>query len=303
MGKEVRAVIERQQRMKGKTMAKRIVKGILRYQRCLALMISFILVFGSTAQAGAAVGKVGGSAESASTINILLIGNSYTKYNNMPGMLRKICTSKGQKVKVTSVAKSMASLSDFASRSTSLGKKVRRLLKTQKWDYVVLQERHYYPLTDISEMLKSVRALQPYIEAAGAKTALYMTWAPEKGHSDYQKYKKLVSSRTEYQKKITRAYEYVADKTDAIVIPVGLAFENAQKQSKSLSLIAKDKSHPTKCGSYLAACTIYAALFDQSPVGASTAGVKKNSAKQLQQISWKVCKRYIGEASGISQFY
>lgn len=278
--------------MREKIIAKGQKNGARRYQRCLALLISFVLLFGGTVQPGAAVNFANGTAESTRTIKILLIGNSYTKYNNMPDMLRKICTSKGQKVKVTAVAKSKACLSDFASKSTSVGRKVHKLLKTQKWDYVVLQERHYYPLTNISEMEKSVRALQPYIEAAGAETALYMTWAPEKGHSDYQNYRRLVSGRAKYQKQITHSYEYIADITGAMVIPVGIAFESGRQQNKNLTLVGKDKSHPTKYGSYLAACVIYASLFDRSPTGASGAGVKRNYAKQLQQLSWKTYKRY-----------
>lgn len=298
--------------MKGKTMTKGIPEKRIKYRRVLALLLSLLLVLGSTVQTEAAVSgtavngtTVSGTASSAEesrTVSILLIGNSYTKYNNMPTMLRKICTSMGKKVKVTCVAKSKASLSDFASRSTYVGKRVHSLLKRQSWDYVILQDRHYYSLTNVSGMLKAVRALQPYISAAGAKMALYMTWAPEKGHSDYKTYKKLVSGKTEYQRRIKRAYEYVAHKTGAMVIPVGLAFETAGNQS-SLKLIGTDKSHPTKYGSYLAACSIYASLFGESPEGASAAGVKKSAAKKLQRLSWKTCRSYTGEASGISQFY
>lgn len=275
----------------------------------MALLLSVLVIFSSPVLAEEVYegnyesAAVSTNMENGGTIKILMVGNSYTRYNNMPNMLRKICASKGLKVKVTYVTKSKACLSDFASKYTDIGKKVRKLLKTQKWDYVVLQERHYYPLTDVSKMKKAVSSLKPYIEEAGAKIFLYMTWAPESGHADYQKYKNLVSGKAEYQKKIARSYEYVARKTGAAVIPVGLAFEKAGKQSGYPALIGKDKSHPTKYGSYLAACTIYTGLFGSSSVGASAAGVKKSTARQLQKLSWKTWNSYTLETRGISQFY
>lgn len=252
-----------------------------------AVIVSLILLFGGAEQTFASLQAVKMADSSEQTVRILMIGNSYTGYNNLPGMLQKICTDKGKKVKVAAVTKSGSCLRDFASRTTEVGKRVHRLLKKQKWDYVILQERHYYPLINASGMEKAVCSLLPYIEASGAQMALYMTWAPEKGHKDYQMYSSLVSGRYSYQKKVALTYRKIAEKTDAILIPVGIAFQNVLKEKKSISLIENDKSHPTKQGSYLAACMMYASIFHDSPEGAAAGTLNKDTTVFLQKMSWR----------------
>jgi hypothetical protein len=57
-----------------------------------------------------------------------------------------------------------------------------------------------------------------------------------------------------------------------------------------------DRRHPTLAGSYLAACTFYAALFAESPVGHPyTAGLSDEAALTLQKIAWQTVQRYYGE--------
>ncbi len=51
----------------------------------------------------------------------------------------------------------------------------------------------------------------------------------------------------------------------AIVAPVGLAWQAARKQNARLALYHDDHSHPMPEGSYLAACTLYAACFGNVP--------------------------------------
>ena len=55
---------------------------------------------------------------------------------------------------------------------------------------------------------------------------------------------------------------------DALVIPVGLAFDLAYERRPDIELHkAFDGSHPTLLGTYLAAATTFAALYDVSAVG------------------------------------
>ena len=54
----------------------------------------------------------------------------------------------------------------------------------------------------------------------------------------------------------------------ALVIPVGLAFEEAYERRPELSLHKFfDGSHPELEGTYLAACVVFASLYGTSPVG------------------------------------
>jgi len=51
------------------------------------------------------------------------------------------------------------------------------------------------------------------------------------------------------------------------VAPVGIAWAEVRRERPSIELFFSDGSHPSAAGSYLAACTLYAALFNRSPVG------------------------------------
>jgi hypothetical protein len=54
---------------------------------------------------------------------------------------------------------------------------------------------------------------------------------------------------------------------DALVIAAGLAFAKATGKRLDLELYRPDKRDPTLIGTYLAACTAYAAVYKRSPVG------------------------------------
>jgi hypothetical protein len=77
------------------------------------------------------------------------------------------------------------------------------------------------------------------------------------------------------------------------VIPAGLAFAAAGKQRPGLVLHAADKRHPSVAGTYLAAATVYAALFRKSPEGLKyTAGLDGDTAGFLQTVAWQTVQDY-----------
>ena len=77
------------------------------------------------------------------------------------------------------------------------------------------------------------------------------------------------------------------------VIPVGLAFARAIAAKPDLELYVADKRHPSLAGTYLAACTTYAALWGKSPVGLGyTAGLPADTVRVLQTAAWEAVQRY-----------
>ena len=79
----------------------------------------------------------------------------------------------------------------------------------------------------------------------------------------------------------------------AQVIPVGLAFARAIAMKPDLELYVADKRHPTLAGTYLAACTSYAALYGKSPVGLSyIAGLPADTARLLQTAAWETVQAF-----------
>jgi hypothetical protein len=92
---------------------------------------------------------------------------------------------------------------------------------------------------------------------------------------------------------LAEAYTKAGNDNDALVIPAGLAFARALQQKPGLVLHASDKRHPSLAGTYLAACTIYAALYKKSPEGLGyTAGLDADTAKFLQGVAWHTVQDY-----------
>ena len=60
-----------------------------------------------------------------------------------------------------------------------------------------------------------------------------------------------------------------------------------------LELYAPDKRHPSLAGTYLSACTTYAALFGRNPVGLGyTAGLPADTVRLLQTAAWEAVQAY-----------
>jgi hypothetical protein len=113
----------------------------------------------------------------------------------------------------------------------------------------------------------------------GAKPVWFMSWA--------------YADKPEMTEELAEAYTQAGNDNNAFVIPAGLAFARALKQRPDLVLYAPDKRHPSVAGTYLAATTIYAALFKKSPAGLSyTAGLDAPTAALLQATAWDTVQDY-----------
>lgn len=247
---------------------------------CLAMMLCGIPV---TAHAA------GQHTPKASPTRILFVGNSYTKRNHMPNLFRKLCKNSGQNVVVRSLTNPGHSLKNTSDPTTANGRKLYRLLRTQRWDYVILQDRRYYPISKPKRMKRTIRTLAPYIKNAGAQMVLYQTWAPGKWHNDYDRYDS-VSNRSDYQNILNRTIAEIAAEHDALVAPVGTAFLLCNRSSYGIRLLKGDYSHPTVEGSYLAACVIYSTIFSRSPMGIPYTGtLDVMTAFKLQKIAETAC--------------
>jgi hypothetical protein len=95
---------------------------------------------------------------------------------------------------------------------------------------------------------------------------------------------------------LAEAYTTAGNANNALVIPAGLAFARARRQQPELNLYAPDKRHPSLAGTYLAACTSFAALTGRSPVGNSYhATIDEPTARFLQTVAWETVQEYYGK--------
>ena len=76
-------------------------------------------------------------------------------------------------------------------------------------------------------------------------------------------------------------------------MPVALAFAIVTGERPDLKLRTADRKHPTLAGTYLAACTFYAALTGESPENNRyVAGLADKDAAYLQRIAWRAVSDY-----------
>ena len=220
---------------------------------------------------------------------ILFVGNSFTNYNNsLHHHVRELAVSlhppeEAKKFFFKAITISGGHLSDHVIGAKGMIMNHKSKKKKGPWDVVVLQGHSKEPIKakKIGRFRASAAQLDAWIRDAGSKTVLFMTWA----------YK----HKPEMAQPLAEAYTQLGYELDALVVPVGLAFELARIENPEMELYTEDRVHPSLLGTYLAANVFVATLYRLSPVGASYwAGLHQEEAEFAQQIAWKTVQTYFG---------
>jgi hypothetical protein len=168
-----------------------------------------------------------------------------------------------------------------SSYSFGAGNKITFNKLDKLFDLAIMMDCSQCP---IHPQLKSVfvdfaKSNSETVRKHGAKPVFFMSWA----YADVP----------EMTAQLADAYTQAGNDNDAFVIPAGLAFARSVRQRPALNLYVADLRHPSLAGTYLAACTVYAALFKKSPVGLDyTAGLDEATAKFLQAVAWETVQDY-----------
>jgi hypothetical protein len=163
---------------------------------------------------------------------------------------------------------------------------VLRALGEGKWEVVVLQEQSTIPSFDHQRraplMDTYARRLHEEVLRANARTLFYQTW----GYRDGDRQNRPGDTYAAMQDRLERSYREVARELDVAVVPVAEAWRIAHQRSPGLDLWAPDGRHPSRAGTYLAACTFYGVLYEKPPVGNPyTAGLSREEVQVLQQAA------------------
>ncbi len=207
------------------------------------------------------------------TINMLFIGNSFTQRNDLPGILTELAAARDLRIKHELISVGGASLRNHWNAGVAA-----KSIETGSYDYVVLQEQSTLPLKNAKRMAENVRLFDELIQRAGSKTVLYMTWARQ--------------NAPEAQQIIADAYSTIGNELEAIVVPVGLAWQNFLAQHDKPLLHDRDQSHPTIAGSYLAACVFLAVLLKENPVGVESAFPASLDKREVAALQGAACERF-----------
>lgn len=203
-------------------------------------------------------------------LQVLFIGNSFTFYHDLPKMVAELARAGGQRPMVHErETPGGCSLEKHWKDGKALAK-----IQKRRWDFVVLQDHSQATLQKRASMFEYGQKLDAEIKKQGARTILFMTWENKTAGT---------------QPTISKTYAELAVKLKAQLAPVGNAWAMALAADKSLVLHDKDAKHPSKTGSYLAACVFYATIYGKSPEGlpGKIGGLSDAQARPLQAIAWK----------------
>ena len=179
------------------------------------------------------------------TVRILMLGNSFTFFCDMPGMLAEMLDAE-----VVHHTRGGAHLAEQLNPETEMGARTQKALREEKWDYVVLQEYSTGPITSPERFQESVRALCELIRENGARPILYATWAFKKGG------KKLAESGYDYDVMFRALYDVYHEASRNNSVPVADVGKRFYESADMMDLYASDDYHPSPEGSRLAAETI-----------------------------------------------
>lgn len=214
---------------------------------------------------------------------ILFIGNSFTYFNDgIDSHLRELVRAAypDRNILIDSLTVPNQTVKGhFRDAATQV------TLSRESWDVVIVQGASYEPIESgtLKEFDKYSALIAEEIRAENAQVALFMTWA-------YRSKPSMIGS-------LASAYVKTGNNISALVVPVGLAWEQVRQQ-QSRAYLYLDNKHPSMHGTYLAACVFFAALFAESPIGVSySAGLPKNDAHYLQQIAWQTTQSFFNDSN------
>ena len=283
----------------------------MRHARPLAWMRALLLLVVGGVMAASAV------AHAQDDSRALFIGNSYTAYNGLSGLVQQMMTEQASTPASTSAVTPGGYRLDQHARDASGAAgdtTLRRALVTDdpSWGTLVLQDQSQvggFPVSDPTWQASrdGAVALAALGRALPARTVLYQTWGRRTGDD---RNPGLFPDFSTMQGRLRVGYAAYAeairaDGGEASVAPVGDAFARIFADDASEGgdpatagtlfwrLYAGDGSHPSNLGSHLAAYTLFATMTGKDPRGTTVAprdGVAAD-IERLQQAAFDVVLR------------
>lgn len=220
--------------------------------------------------------------------NVLFLGNSYIFTNDLPYVLDQLASSMSDPMTYEENTLAGYTLQQHSTNLTSTS-----LIADGGWDHVILQEQSQMPAFPISQVEQDVF---PYAEALVSSVyeadqcaipIMMMTWGRENGDQDNCDDWPPVCDYDGMQDLLTERYVQMAEDNECWTAPIGEAWRTVRDETDDLiNLYADDGSHPSFAGTYLAACVLYATIWEESPVGADyTGGLSTEDAQYLQAVA------------------
>lgn len=178
------------------------------------------------------------------TLKILYIGNSLTYTNDLPALVEEIGRQDGKKIISKSIALPDYSLEDHWNQGHAQDE-----IEKGAYDLVILQQGPSALPESQVLLIDHAKRFAKICREHDARMALYMVWPSR--------------SRSFDLNNVILSYAKAAEKTGALLCPVGIAWKNVWQVNPGVSLYGPDGFHPGMDGTVLAAMTIYAAIAEK----------------------------------------
>jgi len=198
-------------------------------------------------------------------LSILFIGNSHTYFNDMPLLVKRRAEEEGYTCRVVMQAYPNWFLSQHAKDQS-----VRFNILYGEYDYVVLQE-HAHPLGPEEEFLDAANELSNMIRQAGSTPVIFECWARK--------------DEPGMQARMNEVYRHVAEKTGALLAPVGENWWKYKESRPDLEMYGEDGAHASPAGSDFVAKQIWKTIFDDTNTRGRSFCVDNNQPFMIEK-SW-----------------
>ena len=204
---------------------------------------------------------------------VLFVGNSFTYYNNSLHYHVEQLRRNTMKPEA---------FSDYNFRAATIAggywyeqqAGLDSLTAGRGWDVVVMQGHSREAIDEDKKLIfkASLKESMALLKERGANPMLFMTWAYK--HSP------------EMIEQLEPEYLELARELKVTLVPVGSAFHRSLGARPEINLHAPDGIHPSRAGTYLAACVFYMMLYNESPQGLHyKMGLADETANFLQRMA------------------
>ena len=112
-------------------------------------------------------------------MRVLMVGNSYTYYNEMPALLAALARENGREMTVDAVTKGGRRMYENLAPEDSYHREICRLCETGRYDVLILQEQSYFAIENYEAFLEGMRGVAALVNPR--RTVLYATWGRKEG--------------------------------------------------------------------------------------------------------------------------
>lgn len=225
-----------------------------------------------------------GAAESG-PLRVLFVGNSHTWIDKAYDVPRTVAALVNADPARRRIETAMVPVRQTLQLHWESGA-VQKRLKSERWDYVVIQGQSGEVLYDNQGMREYGKKLAGVVKAAGAKPVFYMLWERR-------------DSPGTFEQIIEPTYTEMARDNEGGLARVGAAWMQSLKLQPKLALHRPDGNHSNDTGCYLTACVFYALFTGERPQGligaAGLSRLPSGVSAFLEERAWEAAKEHLLE--------